>query len=101
MRRAGRSRLGRAGGPPRRRSLPSAPPCPRAARRSDLPLAPALALLGGRRGRGRRGPRPALSVDEIVAAAIAVADAEGLEAVSMARVAADLGFTTMSLYRYG
>lgn len=29
-----------------------------------------------------------------------VADAEGLRAVSMARVASELGFTTMSLYRY-
>jgi AcrR family transcriptional regulator len=29
-----------------------------------------------------------------------VADADGLEAVSMARVAGELGFTTMSLYRY-
>jgi AcrR family transcriptional regulator len=36
----------------------------------------------------------------IVDAAIKLADAEGLEGVSMARVAAELGFTTMSLYRY-
>jgi AcrR family transcriptional regulator len=41
-----------------------------------------------------------LSADAIVDAAIRLADAEGLEAVSMARVAAELGFTTMSLYRY-
>jgi AcrR family transcriptional regulator len=64
------------------------------------PLPPGLDLLWGRRGRGQRGPRPGLSVDAIVAAAIQVADAEGLEAVSMARVAQQLGFTTMSLYRY-
>ena len=63
-------------------------------------LPPGLDLLWGRRERGRRGPRPGLSADVIVAAAIALADAEGLEAVSMARVAAELGFTTMSLYRY-
>jgi AcrR family transcriptional regulator len=31
---------------------------------------------------------------------MAVADADGLEAVSMARIASELGFTTMSLYRY-
>jgi AcrR family transcriptional regulator len=31
---------------------------------------------------------------------VRIADAEGLEAISMARVAAELGFTTMSLYRY-
>jgi AcrR family transcriptional regulator len=63
-------------------------------------LPPGLDLLWGRRERGRRGPRPGLSADAIVAAAMALADAEGLEAVSMARVAAELGFTTMSLYRY-
>jgi AcrR family transcriptional regulator len=64
------------------------------------PLPPGLDLLWGRRERGRRGPRPGLSADAIVEAAVRVADAEGLEAISMARVAAELGFTTMSLYRY-
>jgi AcrR family transcriptional regulator len=63
-------------------------------------LPPGLDLLWGRRGQGRRGPRPGLSADMIVDAAIRLADAEGLEAVSMARVAAELGFTTMSLYRH-
>jgi AcrR family transcriptional regulator len=57
-------------------------------------------LLWGRRERGKRGPRPGLSADAIVEAAMRIADAEGLEAISMARVAAELGFTTMSLYRY-
>ncbi len=33
-------------------------------------------------------------------AAIAIADADGLDAVSMERVAKEFGFTTMSLYRY-
>jgi AcrR family transcriptional regulator len=64
------------------------------------PLPPGLDLLWGRRERGRRGPRPGLSPDAIVEAAVRVADAEGLEAVSMSRVATELGFTTMSLYRY-
>jgi AcrR family transcriptional regulator len=63
-------------------------------------LPPGLDLLWGRRERGRRGPRPGLSADAIVEAAMRVADADGLEALSMARVAAELGFTTMSLYRY-
>jgi len=63
-------------------------------------LPPGLDLLWGRREPGRRGPRRGLSVEDIVAAAIRVADAEGLDAVSMARVAKELGFTTMSLYRY-
>jgi AcrR family transcriptional regulator len=63
-------------------------------------LPPGLDLLWGRRERGKRGPKPGLSVDVIVAKAIEIADAEGLGAVSMARVAKELGFTTMSLYRY-
>ena len=49
-------------------------------------------------------PRPeprrrAPGVDQYVAAALAVADAEGLAAVSMRRVAGDLGSGTASLYR--
>ncbi len=64
------------------------------------PLPPGLDLLWGRRERGKRGPRPGLSTEAIVSAAIQLADAEGLEALSMARVAAKLGFTPMSLYRY-
>jgi AcrR family transcriptional regulator len=63
-------------------------------------LPPGLDLLWGRRERGKRGPKPGLSIDAIVAKAIAIADADGLGAVSMARVAKELGFTTMSLYRY-
>jgi AcrR family transcriptional regulator len=64
------------------------------------PLPPGLDLLWGRRGPGRRGPRRGLEVDDVVAAAVAVADGEGLEALSMARVAKELGLSTMSLYRY-
>jgi AcrR family transcriptional regulator len=66
----------------------------------EVQLPAGLDLLWGRRGAGKRGPRPGLSADAIVDAAIRLADAEGLEGVSMARVAAELGFTTMSLYRY-
>lgn len=47
-----------------------------------------------------RGPKPTLTLDRVVAAGIAIADAEGLAAVAMHRVAADLGMTKMSLYRY-
>ncbi|WP_238010785.1 TetR/AcrR family transcriptional regulator [Dactylosporangium sp. AC04546] len=47
-----------------------------------------------------RGPKPTLTLDRVVAAGIAIADAEGLTAVAMHRVAADLGVTKMSLYRY-
>jgi AcrR family transcriptional regulator len=63
-------------------------------------LPPGLDLLWGRRSKARRGPRAELSIDAIVQAATAVADAEGLESVSMARVARELGFTPMSLYRH-
>ena len=44
--------------------------------------------------------REPLSTERIVAAAIAIADASGLEAVSMRRIANDLGSGTMSLYRH-
>src|SRR3954466_3073482 len=52
------------------------------------------------RPRPTRGPKPALTLGQIADAAIAIAAAEGLAAVSMQRVAADLGYTKMSLYRY-
>jgi AcrR family transcriptional regulator len=47
--------------------------------------------------KSRRG---GLNVEKVVTAAVELADAEGLGAVSMARVAKALGFTTMSLYRH-
>ncbi len=60
-----------------------------------------LALMWGYDDRsGARGPKPRLTLEAIVDQAVAVADAEGLDAVSMRRVAADLGAGTMSLYRY-
>jgi DNA-binding transcriptional regulator YhcF (GntR family) len=43
---------------------------------------------------------PELTRDRIVRAAIAVADAEGIAALSMRRVATALGVATMSLYRH-
>lgn len=50
--------------------------------------------------RPSRGPKPALSREDVVAAAIALADQEGLRAATMHAVADRLGFTTMALYRY-
>ena len=44
--------------------------------------------------------RPGYTRDQIVAAAIAIADAEGYEAVSMRRLATELGAGTMTLYHY-
>lgn len=52
----------------------------------------------GARKAGGRPPR--LSVDAVVSAGIRIADADGLEAASMARVAAELSVATMSLYTY-
>ncbi|MFC3995950.1 TetR/AcrR family transcriptional regulator [Nocardiopsis sediminis] len=57
-------------------------------------------LLWGGPPRASRGPRPKLSLDRIVRTAIGIADIEGLDAVSMQRVAKELGYTTMSLYRH-
>lgn len=63
-----------------------------------LPLG--IALAWGVAERPQRGPRRELSIEQIVRAAVELADAEGLGAVSMSAVAKRLGFTTMSLYRY-
>jgi AcrR family transcriptional regulator len=60
----------------------------------------AIAAAWGLRERPHKGPKPALSVPRIVAAAIKVADTQGLDAVSMGRVAAGLGAAPMSLYRH-
>jgi AcrR family transcriptional regulator len=59
-----------------------------------------LELLWGTREPPSRGPKPGLTVEEIVRAAIGLADAEGLDALSMRRLATELGIGTMSLYRY-
>jgi len=53
-----------------------------------------------RPGRAATGRPPGRSRDEITAAAVAIADREGLDAVSMRRVAAALGTGAASLYRY-
>jgi AcrR family transcriptional regulator len=44
--------------------------------------------------------RPRLSREDIAATAVGIADAEGLGALSMRRLASDLGVGTMSLYHY-
>lgn len=48
----------------------------------------------------RRGPKPGLSLERVVQAAIAVADDEGMAALAMRRVADRLGVGVMTLYRY-
>ena len=59
-----------------------------------------LEQLWGIEGPARPGPKPTFQLSDIGAAAVELADAGGLAAVSMSKVAAALGFTTMSLYRY-
>jgi AcrR family transcriptional regulator len=54
----------------------------------------------GVRRRPRKGPKPGLDLDRIVSAAVKVAASEGIAAVSMSRVATELGSSAMSLYRY-
>jgi AcrR family transcriptional regulator len=64
----------------------------------DLPVS--IATAWGLRARPSKGPKPGLSLERIVDAAVRLARSEGLAAVSMARVAQELGASTMSLYRY-
>ncbi|GEK79676.1 TetR/AcrR family transcriptional regulator [Agrococcus baldri] len=67
----------------------------------DSPALPhAHAVTWGVAALPHRGPKRELSTERIVEAAIEIADADGLEAVSMGRVAASLGAAPMSLYRY-
>jgi AcrR family transcriptional regulator len=67
----------------------------------DPDLRSLVDLLHSRRAkRVRRSGQPALSSEEIVRTAMRLADAEGLEATSMRRIAAELGAGTMTLYGY-
>ncbi|MFF0271766.1 TetR/AcrR family transcriptional regulator [Streptomyces sp. NPDC004330] len=63
-------------------------------------LPPSIEAAWGLRERPSKGPKPGLTLDRIVDAAVSLASAEGLDAVSMGRVAKELGASTMSLYRY-
>ncbi|MFF2074343.1 TetR/AcrR family transcriptional regulator C-terminal domain-containing protein [Kitasatospora sp. NPDC058162] len=78
---------------------PAARPPVTAPAAAAAPTAPAAApaAAGGRRGKG--GERE-LGRERIVAVAVRVADTEGLAALSMRRVATELGVATMSLYRH-
>jgi len=64
------------------------------------PIPPSIELAWGLRDRGARGPKRGLTLERIVDAGITIAGAEGLEALSMSRVARELDVGTMSLYRY-
>lgn len=57
-------------------------------------------VIWGRPERAARGPVPSLSREVIATAAVTLADAQGIEAVSMRAVATKLGVGAASLYRY-
>nr|WP_158888078.1 TetR/AcrR family transcriptional regulator [Amycolatopsis anabasis] len=63
-----------------------------------------LALLWRDRDAGpvepARGRKPRFTIDDVVDAAVKLADAEGMAAASMHRVAKELGVGTMTLYTY-
>jgi AcrR family transcriptional regulator len=76
---------------------------------SDMATTPVRHPVPARTPAPDRGPEPVaarpaartpMAPDRIVAAAIRVADAEGLAALSMRRVAAEIGAAPMSLYRH-
>ncbi|MGV3490557.1 MAG: TetR/AcrR family transcriptional regulator [Devosia sp.] len=59
-----------------------------------------LELLWGRAPAPKRGPKSKVGVHDLVAAAIAIADAEGIDAVSTRRVAEAVGISPMSFYTH-
>lgn len=63
-------------------------------------LPPGLALSWGVQPVQRRGPKPALTVEQIVATGIEFGDSQGFEAISLQKIAAHLGVTTNAMYRY-
>lgn len=60
----------------------------------------ALRVWWGVEAPSARGPASRYSLRAVAEAAVAIADEEGLEAVTLARVAAALGLATTALYRY-
>jgi AcrR family transcriptional regulator len=57
-------------------------------------------LLWDDRSPSTRGPKAALTPDDVVRAAVEIADGDGLAAVTMNAVATKVGLTTMAIYRY-
>ncbi|RZQ61724.1 TetR/AcrR family transcriptional regulator [Amycolatopsis suaedae] len=74
--------------------------CSRACQAKAYRARVAAGAVGSAVERRPADPESALAEDGIVATAVTVADAEGLAAASMRRVAAELGVGTMSLYRH-
>ncbi|HEX6022995.1 MAG TPA: TetR/AcrR family transcriptional regulator [Solirubrobacter sp.] len=65
-----------------------------------MDVAQTLALLWRESTPARRGPKPRYSVDDVVETAIALADSDGLDAVTIRAVAERLNVSPMSLYTY-
>jgi AcrR family transcriptional regulator len=63
-------------------------------------LPPVVARMWGREPASRHGPQPSLDLATITAAAIELADTQGLAGVRMSSVASRAGVATMTLYRY-
>jgi AcrR family transcriptional regulator/DNA-binding transcriptional regulator YhcF (GntR family) len=82
--------VGNVVGPPPRRPPTAAPKRSRSVEMATRPGSPP----------GAEPVDELLSKERVVRVAIAIADAEGLPALSMRRIAADLGVSTMALYRY-
>ena len=64
----------------------------------ELPRA--IALAWGAVPSPQRGPKREFSLEQVLDAAVDLADADGIDAVTMPAVAQALGLTAMSLYRY-
>ncbi|WP_328387261.1 TetR/AcrR family transcriptional regulator [Nocardia sp. NBC_00416] len=65
-----------------------------------MPSAEPTNALWLRAGDPKPGPRPGLRLDDIAAACVRLADADGIRALSMRRLAEELGTGAASLYRY-
>jgi AcrR family transcriptional regulator len=68
--------------------------------RGETGLPASFELAWGLRERPTKGPKRGLSLEQVIRAGVAVAAAEGFAAVSMNRVAKELGTSAMALYRY-
>src|SRR6476659_9040163 len=73
---------------------------PPAGEGAEPPLPASLEAAWGLRARSTKGPKPGLSLERIVEAAVALAQREGIGAISMARAAGEVDSSAMSLYRY-
>ncbi|MCY1142002.1 TetR/AcrR family transcriptional regulator [Actinoplanes sp. Pm04-4] len=65
-----------------------------------LPIGTTLCVTTSSGWRPRAAKGQAFTRDDLAATAVALADRDGLDVVSMRRVAAELGITAMSLYWY-